>query len=152
MIGRSARGRRSYHWEMRGVPLRLEIGPRDLDRKVVTLVTRLGEKGEAPRDSVISSVAGALLDLNGVLSGRAATDIRRRVIAAGTLDQASAAVESGVAVISWCQQRGCADILEEKTGGSILGTDIGGNRLPEIPRPCIVCGNEGTPTLLARTF
>ena len=119
---------------------------------MVTFVTRLGKKTEAPRDSIAPSVSGALLDLNRVLSDRAATDIRRRVIAAGTLDQASAAVERGVAVISWCQQRGCADILDEKTGGSILGTDIGGNRLPEIPRPCIVCGKEGTPTLLARTF
>jgi len=145
-------GAKYYHWEMRGVPLRLEIGPRDLDRKVVTLVTRLGEKSEAPRDSIVSSVAGALSDLNRGLSERATTDIRGRITAAGTLDQASAAVERGVAVVSWCQKRECADILEEKTEGSILGTDIGGNRLPEVPRPCIVCGKEGTPTLLARTF
>jgi prolyl-tRNA synthetase len=137
---------------MRGVPLRLEIGPRDLDRKVVTLATRLGEKSEIPRDSVVSSVMGILSDITRALSDRAATEIRGRVTAAGTLDQASTAVETGVAVISWCQQRECADILEEKTGGSILGTDIGGNRLPEIPRPCIICGKEGTPTLLARTF
>lgn len=145
-------GAKYYHWEMRGVPLRLEIGPRDLDRKVVTLVTRLAEKSEAPQDSVVSSVGGALSDLNRVLSERAAMDMTRRITAAGTLDQASAAVEKGVAVISWCRQRECADILEEKTGGSILGTDIGGNQLPGIPRPCIVCGKEGTPTLIARTF
>jgi prolyl-tRNA synthetase len=134
------------------VPLRIEIGPRDLDRKVVTLVTRLGQKNEAPRAPVVSSVALVLSDINRALSDRAASEIRGRVTAAGTLEQASAAVERGVAVVSWCHQRECADILEEKTGGSILGTDIGGNRLPEIPRPCIVCGKEGTPTLLARTF
>jgi prolyl-tRNA synthetase len=145
-------GAKYYHWEMRGVPLRLEIGPRDLDRKVVTLVTRLGGKNEAPRESVTSSVAGLLSGITRALSDRAASEIRGRVTAAGTLDQASAAVAKGVAVISWCHQRECADILEEKTGGSILGTDIGGNRLPEIPGPCIICGKEGTPTLLARTF
>ena len=145
-------GAKYYHWEMRGVPLRLEIGPRDLDRSVVTLVTRLGEKSEAPRDSVASSVAGILSDLNRVLSDRATSTFQGRVTAAGTLDQASAAVEKGVAVVSWCRQRECADILEEKTKGSILGADIGGNQLPEIPRPCIICGKEGTPTLLARTF
>jgi prolyl-tRNA synthetase len=145
-------GAKYYHWEMRGVPLRIEIGPRDLDRKVVTLVTRPGQKNEAPRDSVISSVARVLSDITRALSDRAASEIQGRVTAAGTLDQASAAVERGVAVISWCHQRECADILEEKTGGSILGTDIGGNRLPEIPRSCIICGKEGTPTLLARTF
>lgn len=145
-------GAKYYHWEMRGVPLRLEIGPRDLDRRAVTLVTRLGEKREAPRDSAVPSVAGALSDLTRTLSDRATSEIQGRVTAAGTFDQASAAVERGVAVISWCHQRECADILEEKTGGSILGTDIGGNRLPGVPPPCIVCGKEGTPTLLARTF
>ena len=145
-------GAKYYHWEMRGAPLRLEIGPRDLDRGVVTLVTRLGEKTEAPRDSVISSVARALSDLTRILFDRATSEIRNRVTPAVTLDQASAAVEKGVAVISWCQGRECADLIEEKTAGSILGTDVGGNRLPEIPGPCIVCGKDGTPTLLARTF
>ena len=145
-------GAKYYHWEMRGVPLRIEIGPRDLDRKVVTLVTRFGGKSEAPRDSAVSSVAGTLPDLARILLDRATSDIRGRVTAAATLDQTSAAVEKGVAVISWCQARECADILEEKTGGSILGTDVGGNRLPETGGPCIVCGKEGTPTLLSRTF
>ncbi|MDD1663070.1 MAG: proline--tRNA ligase, partial [Methanomicrobiales archaeon] len=64
----------------------------------------------------------------------------------------AAAVGKGVAVVSWCGQRGCADLLEEKTGGSILGTNVGGNRLPEIAKNCIVCGKEGAPTLLARSF
>jgi prolyl-tRNA synthetase len=145
-------GAKYYHWEMRGVPLRVEIGPRDLDRKVVTFVTRFGEKSEAPRDSVAFSVAGVLSDITRTLSDRATSAIRGRVTGAGTLDEASAAVEKGVAVISWCRARECADLIEEKTGGSILGADVGGNRLPEIPGPCIVCGKDGTPTLLARTF
>jgi len=145
-------GAKYYHWEMRGVPLRVELGPRDLDRRVVTLVTRFGEKSEASRDSVASSVGGVLSGITRALSLRAASDMMARVTAAGTLEQATAAVEGGVAVVSWCRQRECADILEEKTGGSVLGTDIGGNRLPEISTPCIICGKEGTPTLLARTF
>lgn len=145
-------GAKYYHWEMRGAPLRLEIGPRDLDRGVVTLVTRLGEKTEAPRDSVISSVARVLSDLTRILFDRATSEIRNRVTPAVTLDQASAAVEKGVAVISWCQGRECADLIEEKTAGSILGTDIGGSQIPDTNGSCIVCGKDGTPTLLARTF
>ena len=145
-------GAKYYHWEMRGVPLRLEIGPRDLDRKVVTLVTRLGEKAEVPRDSLVSSVAGVLSDLGRILLERASLEIRNRITAPRTMEEASAAVERGVAIISWCGERECADLLEEKTGGSILGTDAGGDLIPEISGSCIVCGKEGTPTLLARTF
>ena len=86
------------------------------------------------------------------LRNKADSHMRNRIKIVQGYDEARDAIKNGVAVVSWCHQRECADILEEKTGGSILGTDIGGNPLPEIPRPCIVCGKEGTPTLLARTF
>jgi hypothetical protein len=75
-----------------------------------------------------------------------------RITAPRTLDEASAAVGRGVAVIPWCRERECAMLLEEKTGGSILGTDVGGNRIPEVQKNCIACGKEGTPAFLARAF
>jgi prolyl-tRNA synthetase len=145
-------GAKYYHWEMRGVPLRLEIGPRDLDGGVVTLVTRLGEKTQAPRGSLGSSVGKVLSDLGRALLERAGSKMENRITAPRTLDETSAAVEKGVAVVSWCGGRGCAELLEGKTGGSILGTDIGGNRIPEGSQKCMVCGKPGTPTFLARTF
>jgi prolyl-tRNA synthetase len=151
--GREIRpGAKYYHWEMRGVPLRLEVGPRDLDRGVVTLVTRLGEKSEVPGASVVAAVQGILAGLSGALLGRAAAEMRGRVTAPRTMEEAKAAVGKGVAVVSWCQSRECADLLEEQTEGSILGTDGGGNQLPEIREKCIVCGKEGTPTLVSRSF
>ncbi|HTY53032.1 MAG TPA: proline--tRNA ligase [Methanomicrobiales archaeon] len=145
-------GAKYYHWELRGVPLRIEIGPRDLDRGVVTLVTRLGEKSEVPREGIGAFVAGVLKGLSATLLDRAATTMRSRVSAPRTMEEAADAVQKGVAVITWCRARECGDILEEKTGGSILGTDMGGNGLPETGGACIVCGKEGAPTLLARTF
>jgi prolyl-tRNA synthetase len=145
-------GAKYYHWEMRGVPLRLEIGPRDLDRGVVTLVTRLGTKSEAPRVTVTDSVREILPGISRALLGNASSGMENRITAPQTLEEAAAAVGRGVAVVSWCGQRECAGLLEEKTGGSILGTDVGGNRLPEVAKNCIVCGKGGTPTLLARSF
>ena len=130
----------------------MEIGPRDLDRGVVTLVTRLGEKAEVPREKVTSSVRETLGDLAKNLLDMANRQMQGRIAIPRTLEEATAAVGKGVAVVPWCQARGCAEILEGRTGGSILGTDVGGNRLPEIPENCIVCGKEGIPTLLARTF
>jgi len=145
-------GAKYYHWEMRGVPLRLEIGPRDLDRGVVTLVTRLGEKAEAPRDALVPSVQKTLSALGKTLFDRADTSMRSRIAVPNTLGEATAAVQKGVALVSWCRARECADLLEKETGGSILGTDVGGNALPDVAKTCIVCGKEGVPTLLARTF
>ena len=45
-------------WEMRGVPIRLEVGPRDLDAGVVTLARRLGDQGkeQIPLDRVPEAI------------------------------------------------------------------------------------------------
>ena len=145
-------GAKYYHWEMRGVPLRLEVGPRDLDRGVVTMVTRLGGKTEIPREEATSDVRKILADLAKTLLDRATGEMRGRIATPRTLEETADAVGRGVAVVPWCRSRGCAGVLEGRTGGSILGTDVEGNRLPEIPEKCIVCGKEGVPTLLARTF
>jgi prolyl-tRNA synthetase len=145
-------GAKYYHWEMRGVPIRLEIGPRDLDRGVVTMVTRLGAKSEVPRAGIAASALEVLAGLSRALLGKASSEMGNRVAAPRTLGEAKAAVEGGVAVVSWCRQRECAELIEEKTGGSILGTDVGGNRLPEVSKNCIICGKEGEPTLLSRSF
>ncbi|HVN66238.1 MAG TPA: proline--tRNA ligase [Methanomicrobiales archaeon] len=145
-------GAKYYHWEMRGVPLRIEIGPRDLDRGVVTLVTRMGKKAEGSRESVTRIVREVLSGLSEILLEKASSEMWSRITTPRTMEEAKAAVERGVAVVSWCRQRKCANLLEEKTGGSILGTDVGGNRLPEISKNCIVCGKEGVPTLLSRSF
>jgi prolyl-tRNA synthetase len=145
-------GAKYYHWEMRGVPIRLELGPRDIDKGVLTLVTRSGDKKEIPQKLVNSAIKEEMKLFTENLRNKADSHMRNRIKIVQGYDEARDAIKNGVAVVSWCRQRECADILEEKTGGSILGTDIGGNRLPEIPMPCIVCGKEGTPTLLARTF
>jgi prolyl-tRNA synthetase len=145
-------GAKYYHWEMRGVPLRLEIGPRDLDRGVVTVVTRLGAKSEAPRAGIAAPAGEILGGLSRLLFEKASSTMADRITAPRTMDEAKAGVGRGVAVLAWCGRRECADLLEEKTGGSILGTDMGGNRLPEIPKNCMACGKEGAPTLLARSF
>jgi prolyl-tRNA synthetase len=145
-------GAKYYHWEMRGVPLRLEIGPRDMDRGVVTLVTRVGARSEAPREGLAAAIGEVLPALSRALLEKASSAMRERITAPRTVEEAAAAVGRGVAVVSWCRQRGCAELLEDQTGGSILGTDTGGNQLPETSKNCIVCGKEGTPTLLARSF
>lgn len=54
-------GRRAVEWELKGVPLRLELGPRDLAEGVVTLVRRDREGKETVAiDSVVSTVPGLL--------------------------------------------------------------------------------------------
>ena len=56
-------GQKYYHWEARGVPVRVEIGPRDLDKGQVALKKRLAgsEREFVPRDQAVARI-GALMD------------------------------------------------------------------------------------------
>ncbi|MHC1571137.1 MAG: proline--tRNA ligase, partial [Methermicoccaceae archaeon] len=45
-------GAKFYYWEMRGVPLRVEIGPKDVDKGQVMVITRLGQRQAVPLPSL----------------------------------------------------------------------------------------------------
>jgi prolyl-tRNA synthetase len=64
-------GSKFYTWEMRGVPLRIEVGPRDLENKQAMISTRLGKKIAVPLDSVDEIVANLLDEIQQELFDKA---------------------------------------------------------------------------------
>jgi prolyl-tRNA synthetase len=67
-------GRRIVDWELKGVPVRLELGPRDLENNEVTLVRRdSGEKQAVSLEGVAGAVAPLLADIQASLFAEAAT-------------------------------------------------------------------------------
>jgi prolyl-tRNA synthetase len=98
-------GRRSVEWELKGVPVRIEVGPRDLAEGLVTVVRR---DRQAKRPVQVGSAAGeavGLLDaiqadlLAGALAAREA-----RTFTVGSTDDVAAAVEDGgFAVVPWSE-------------------------------------------------
>jgi prolyl-tRNA synthetase len=56
-------GRRATDWELKGVPVRVEVGPRDLNEGVAVLVRRIaGDKSPVPLDGLVGAVRTALDD------------------------------------------------------------------------------------------
>jgi prolyl-tRNA synthetase len=103
-------GRRATDWELKGVPVRLEVGPRDLADGVATLVRRLvpnagapGEerKAQVPLDGVVSAVANELERQQAALLAEATERRDSRTVDVTTLDDARAAASTGWARISW---------------------------------------------------
>ncbi|KUG20713.1 MAG: proline--tRNA ligase [Methanomicrobiaceae archaeon] len=145
-------GAKYYYWELRGVPVRLEIGPRDIDAGAVVAVTRLGGRTTIGRGKVVEGVRSVLDRFADEIRTRADQEMARRIRIVDSMEEAAEAVRSGVAVLSWCGSPGCAGSIEETTDASILGS---GSRSPHITladQPCIVCGEPGTTTLIARTY
>ncbi len=88
-------GRRSVDWELKGVPVRVEVGPRDLAEGNVTVVTRHNRAKEAVRLGAVAATVGGVLAQTGPALLAEATATRD----ARTLDAASLAeaVEAGAA-------------------------------------------------------
>jgi prolyl-tRNA synthetase len=137
-------GAKYYKWEMKGVPFRIEIGPRDLKNNAVMLVRRDGVKGSIPMDGLPSTLAGKLMDFQAGLLKKTADSMMSRIKGCETLDEAKAGIESGFVRMAWCGEKACGLEMENATGGKLLGEPQGmtGGGI------CPVCGKPACKVVL----
>lgn len=129
-------GEKFYHWEARGVPLRIELGPRELKKQEVTVVRRdTGEKKVLPRTGLGPRLRSVLELMQVDLFARAERILKENTHTITSLDQ----VKDGFHRMGWCGKPTCGMAITEKTGMSVLGT-------PWYPEPfdgtCITCGER----------
>lgn len=129
-------------WELRGVPLRLEIGPRDLKNHTVTFALRdTGEKMVVDEGAAVEK-AKALLDaLQARLKNRAEAIFRELCSRAESYDEFKQILDSrgGFIKAGWCGDQNCEVIIKEETGADIRVVPFEGDT--SIKR-CICCGRE----------
>src|SRR5690606_309345 len=78
-------------YEMRGVPVRIEFGPRDLENGQAVLVSRVsGEKRSVPLEGLADAVQTMLDDVHAELYNRALTFMNENLRSANTLDELKA--------------------------------------------------------------
>jgi len=95
-------GRRAVDWELKGVPVRIEVGPRDLARGEVTVVRRDdGTKAAVPVTGAAAQVSDLLGTVQEALLAEAAAFCSRNLVEVATLDEAREASRTGFARISW---------------------------------------------------
>ena len=91
-------GRRTIDWEVKGVPVRIEVGPRDLAEGNATVVRRdTMDKVPVALAGIPTHVAGLLDDIQAAMRQEAETRRRERTVAVDDLDSAIAAASSGFA-------------------------------------------------------
>jgi prolyl-tRNA synthetase len=113
-------------WEMRGAPLRLEIGPRDLASGTALLARRLGDSDAAGRggktaislDTAPETLRAALDDFQAFLLQRAAGFRDSRTVTVNSWGEFVEAVETGWALAPHCGQQSCEDAIKAETGAS----------------------------------
>lgn len=99
---RGSFGRRVTDWEMKGVPVRVEVGPRDLAQGLVTVVRRdTGEKFAVPLDGVVAAVQRLADEIQSDMYAAAMSFRDARTHDVTNLDEAISAANSGFARLAW---------------------------------------------------
>ncbi len=102
-------------WELKGVPVRLEVGPRDLENGVVTVFRRdTLEKTTLPLDGLADALKSLLGEIQAELFNQAKAFRDERTKNVSDLDELGKQVETGFARAMWCGEQACEDIIKEK--------------------------------------
>ena len=106
-------------WEMKGVPLRLEIGPKDIEKEQCVLVRRTDrEKLFTPLADLEEAIPAQLVEISKQLYTRAQENRAARTFTAKTMDEvtALAAEKSGYIKTMWCGDEACGEKMKEQAG------------------------------------
>lgn len=132
-------------WEMRGVPLRMEVGPKDVAKGTVALARRdsPGRDGKSfvPRAGLAAAVAEALKSIQKSLYDRALDFRNANTSDPKNYDEFKAAVEKGFAYSYWCGERTCEVEVKEETKATTRCIPLD-QSFP--PGRCIRCGKPAT--------
>jgi len=114
-------GYKFHDWELKGIPLRLEIGPKDIEKNKVVLVKRYNkEKTDMSFDDVAGKLDGILVDIQKrmLISGKKVLDEMIHNIS--SYDEFKLQIEKGgLLQTPWCGKQECEEKIKEETGADI---------------------------------
>ncbi|CAI5646191.1 unnamed protein product [Oreochromis niloticus] len=105
------------HWELKGVPIRLEVGPKDMQQKQCVAVRRdSGAKVTIPEAEVEKNLLNMLEDIQNSLFKKASDDLKSHMVAADTMEQFQKDLDQGKIVqIPFCGGIECEDWIKKTT-------------------------------------
>jgi prolyl-tRNA synthetase len=127
-------------WEMRGVPLRIEIGPKDIEKAQVVLARRdTREKSTAPIDRVAEEVRARLDDIHRALFDRALQFRESHTSWVDSYDELKRVMEGrpGFVIAGWCGSAECEAAIKAETQATLRNIPFHPARSH---RECIKCG------------
>jgi len=137
-------GNKFYDWELKGVPLRIEIGPRDVEKGVVTLAARDGTKKEMAKYN-LRNIVEELSSFDTRLFNQAKKFLDENLHTLDHLEE-----REGIIEIPWCGREECGLRMEEEMEMTALGIPFPEKTCEE---KCAVCGDKAKHYLrLAKSY
>jgi prolyl-tRNA synthetase len=144
-------GNKYYDWELKGVPLRIEIGPRDVENQQMILVRRdTGEKKSVPMKEADDAVRQIFQSINQNLYSKAKELLDKNIHRLHSIEEAQNL--DGIIEIPWCGNEKCALEIENVLDGNTLGEPIDDTHPPSNCH-CSLCGQSAEKWMrYARTY
>ncbi len=137
-------GAKYYEWESRGVPVRLEIGPRDVEAGQTMLALRTGGKDPVKLDALIQVVQKSLDDMQAALLVAARERRDANTVRNISKDQLIELMDGagGFAYGGFCGSEACEMGIKEKTKAAVRVLPDEEFRSDPSPSKCVWCGSE----------
>ena len=137
-------------WEMKGVPVRIELGPRDIEAGKLTVCRRdTLEQGELPLEHAEDGVKALLHEIAENMYDTAKKRMEQRIVDAETLDELLDGVNRGNFVrAGWCGCRECEDKVKEfaQATARVYAKE-------DTAKTCVACGKKSAHTIVfARAY
>ena len=130
-------------WEMRGVPLRLEIGPKDIEKSQVMLVRRdTREKIPTPMARLAERLGELLVKIQANLLDRATRFRDDHTVSVTSREELVQVLEGrpGFVIAPWCGRDECETKIKAETQATIRNIPL---EARPASGPCVQCGRDG---------
>jgi len=128
-------------WEMRGIPVRVEIGPKDVEKGSVALARRdkPGREGKSfvQQAGLAATISGLLIEIQGALLQRATEFRDANIHEPKDYEDLKRIVTDGWAFAYWCESLECEAKVKEDTKATTRNIPLD---QPDTEGTCIVCG------------
>lgn len=142
-------GPKFFEWEKKGVPIRIEIGPRDMENNTMVVVRRDNFDKQSIKESEIKKIKDLLDDIQINLFKRAKNFRDQRTKHVQNYKELSEQVENGFAITDWCGNAECEEKIKENksTIRCILSSQ------PKSLGKCVICDKDAKyQILVARSY
>jgi len=156
-------GAKYYRWELKGVPLRIEIGPRDLRNDRCELVRRNDFKRvQIPLSEIVPQVKQTLQEIHEALHEKAKETLCTNIYESEGTSAATSEEEReelrrraghGILSLFLCERESCGNEVEELLGVSVLGEAVHeGEGVEKNEGKCLICSGRAKRVYVARAY
>ena len=134
-------------WELKGIPIRIEIGPKDIEKNQVVMARRYNQtKDDISLDKVSETLNLELENIQQQMFVNAKKILDERVVRVSEYKQFKEELKNGKMIdCSWCGNQTCEDKIKEETGADLRVIPFDDTQKSET---CIYCKNSGTTNAL----